>query len=110
MGYVAHHTIVAISFSRQIIEVAYTRAVELRLGPSPIQKTKVNDKFTFFIPPDGSKEGWGESATGDERRDAWVKWTETIKYEDGSSSLDWVEVKFGGDFKDAVVVRHGDSQ
>jgi hypothetical protein len=38
------------------------------LNPTPIMHSPVNGYKTFFIPPDGSKEGWGPSNDGDEER------------------------------------------
>jgi hypothetical protein len=54
-----------------------------------------NGYFTFFLAPDGSKEGWPESATGDELRDRLVAKLAEDEDDDGYSSWKWIEVGFG---------------
>ena len=55
----------------------------------------VNGQHTFFVAPDGSKEGWEESNEGDRLRDKIVKRLAVDDYNDGSSPWSWVEVGFG---------------
>jgi hypothetical protein len=45
--------------------------------------------------PDGSKEGWAESTQGDETRAKFIERLQLDRYDDGSSSWDWIEVGFG---------------
>lgn len=100
MGYMMHHAIIFDSWNEKIVQKAVDKAKELGmtvLGPSPIV---TNGHSSAMICPDGSKEGWPESKAGDEARDAFIEWTKTIGYGDGSSSLHWVEVSFGGDEPD----------
>ena len=49
-----------------------------------------NSQYTFFIAPDGSKEGWEPSNLMDEAR-------ENIKVALDEMSVDYIEVRFGGD-------------
>jgi hypothetical protein len=60
------------------------------------------------VAPDGSKEGWDNSNTGDEQRAELVAWLESQRYDDGSTSLDYAEVQFGDDDNDARILRCGD--
>lgn len=56
---------------------------------------KVNWKTTVVMVPDGSKEGWKESDTGDRVRDDFISTLEKANYEDGSNPWAWVEVGYG---------------
>ena len=47
-----------------------------------IQTSVINDYFTFFIGPDGSKEGWPDSERGDEQRRLFRGWLNVQCYED----------------------------
>lgn len=64
---------------------------------SPILTSPVNGVRSFFVAPDGSKEGWDTSDIGDARRAEFVRWLEAQRYEDCSSPLNWVEVQYGDD-------------
>lgn len=106
MGYIAHNAIVVTSWNEDAIGKAHIKAIELGCHVSNIVDSKMNGYASFLIAPDGSKEGWGDSDKGDARREAWKAWTHELAYEDGSSSLHWVEVRFGSDDGDASVVTH----
>jgi len=100
MGYMMHHAIIFDSWDAESVQKAVAKAKELGMtviGPSP---RGINGHSSAMICPDGSKEGWHESKVGDDARDAFVEWTKTIGYGDGSSSLHWAEVCFGGDEPD----------
>ena len=105
MGYIRNHTIIVEASYGDHIERAHAKALEI-FGKwvSPITPESVNGSRAFFVPPDGSKEGWGESANGDERRERFKAWLREQAYEDHSTPLDWVEVRFGGDDHDAEIV------
>ena len=105
MGHVVHHAIVVTSWDATLIDAARKKAVTLGASVSPLIKSAVNDDYSFLIGPDGSKSGWDESDNGDAQRNAWVKWAHRKRYEDGSSSLCWVEVAYGSDDRSALVTR-----
>lgn len=106
MGYIAHNAIVVTSWNDETIEKAHAKATELRCSVSNIVASPVNGYKSFLIAPDGSKEGWGDSDVGDAQRKAWIAWSKDLRYEDGSSSLHWCEVRFGSDDADAQIVTH----
>ncbi len=57
----------------------------------------INDHSSFFVAPDGSKEGWGTSDSFDEARDNFHKALEQesrLPY-DKRIYVDWFEVAFG---------------
>ena len=113
MGYIKHNVIVITSWDKKILEKARGRARKLfkkvfkqedeefrQDGSklvSPIIKGIANGYFSFFIAPDGSKEGWSPSQFGDEAREKFMKYVYSLDYEDGSNPLDFVEIEFGGD-------------
>lgn len=102
MGHWSHHAIVVTSEGG--IEVAHVRAKEIMDGGSvgnsrlvsEIVDSKMNGFQSFFVAPDGSKEGFGRSKECDENRKILVEWLRANHY-------DWVEVRFGGDFGGACV-------
>ena len=59
---------------------------------SELVKGVINDQCSFFIAPDGSKEGWETSQECDVMRETFTEWLRT----EGRRN-DYVEVRFGGD-------------
>ncbi len=108
MGYMRHHAIVVTSWSGVAIDKAHLEATSTFPEVSPIITSDINIYHSFFIPPDGSKEGWDESNVGDGRRDAFISWIHTLDYEDGSNPLAWAEIQYGDDAGISLVVRHSD--
>ena len=96
MGYIAHHAIVVTSWSKDCIKVAHEKATEIFNGlVSEIIQTKANSYFSFFVSPDGSKEGWETSEIGNKRREQFINFlSDAYKREIWN---DWVEVRYGGD-------------
>ena len=104
MGWIVHHAVVVTSYHKEDIDRAYERAREIFSVVSPPLESVINGYWSFFIPPDGSKEGWAESDTGDAQRKRFAKWVRAQAYEDGSNSLDAVEVAYG-EVQQPVIVR-----
>lgn len=55
----------------------------------------VNFKTTIVMCPDGSKEYWDISNTGNDIRKQFIAELVKADYEDGSSPWDWIEVGYG---------------
>lgn len=110
MGYMRHHAIVVTSWSVDDLEAAHAEAVRLGCQTSPIVLFAVNRGGSFLVAPDGSKEGWPESDNGDVQRRCLIAWLDGQRYEDGSTSLGWVEVQFGDDDGVTTVVAHSDER
>lgn len=106
MGHVRHHAIVVTCSFAELAEKARRLAVSI-FGKrvSEILTDDINGYSSFFVPPDGSKEGWDESDVGDSRREKFRDWLDDQRYFDGSSSYGWVEVEYGGDDQSRVCVR-----
>ena len=102
MGYINHHAIIATAWDVKCIKDAHAKAREI-FGDTctEVVVSPINGYATFFIAPDGSKEGWDDSNAGDNRRDhlhAWLKENEGF--------IDVVEVHYGGDEPDLKGVRN----
>ena len=69
---------------------------------SPICPPQVNGERSFFIPPDGSKEGWSDSDKGDERRNEFVEWLRS------EGQVHWVEVCYAEDESNTRTTRASD--
>lgn len=105
MGWHRHHAIVVTSFNQDSIDWAWDQAQEIfqegRIAPiTDTAGPGVNDYRSFLIAPDGSKEGWSESDQADEAREQFIAWLESKRFEDGSSTLCWVEVEFSNEYED----------
>lgn len=96
-----HHAIIVTGFSKDRILPAHEKAKEIfGAHVTEILPEVTNGYLTFFIGPDGSKEGWPESDDGDKKRyefKEWVKknyklWLEVaeVQYHDEEDEL-WVK-------------------
>ena len=97
MGMIVHHSIVVTGDKVDVV-LAQAAAIELGLNPSVIINNRVEDYHSFFIAPDGSKDGWETSNLWDSRRNQFVR---LLK----ETNLHWVEVRFGPDPTSSVVTR-----
>lgn len=103
MGYMRHNAIIVTSWNDKLIGEAIAKAKEIGLivlGPA---NSVVNSYQTILIAPDGSKEGWTESNTGDRQREQFRDWLNAQRYEDGSTALEWVEVAYGSDDHESAI-------
>lgn len=113
MGYIVNHTIVVegygtdkVAGDENILFLAHKKAKKIFKGicrVSPITKPIVNGSSSFFVAPDGSKEGWAHSTRADEARQEFKQFLKR-------TTLSWVEVMFGGDYNRADVVDDGDRE
>ncbi|MFT3992405.1 MAG: hypothetical protein QM680_13455 [Luteolibacter sp.] len=91
MGTIHHDAIVITSSDEKELNAARNKAATLGLDCSEIVQSKANGYQSFFIAPDGSKEGWESSNKGDEIREAWIRWARE------RNRVDWAHIRFGGD-------------
>lgn len=116
MGYIRHNAIIVTDWDINRVKIAHTKAREifetLRSKEfevsanivSEIVRGITNGQASFFIAPDGSKEGWPHSDNADKARGEFLDWLkESHQY------CDYVEIRFGGDTDGAVIVRDEDS-
>ena len=108
MGYIKHNAIVVTGHDLAALHEKVKAIVSQGWGisdcdtclVSPIVGSKTNGFESFFVAPDGSKEGWDTSDIGDDLRD------EVVGYLGGK--CDWVEVQFGDDELVTRIVRDSD--
>ncbi len=119
MGYIKHHTIVVTGWQDEAIDEARKKAVEIfeetcndeMIKPpygsniiSPIMGSLSNGQKSFFIAPDGSKEGWKTSDNCDKARTAFLDWLEGC-----NNYCDYIEVVFGGNDEHQAIIRSRDT-
>lgn len=98
MGTMQDHSIIVTSHydAEKLDKVRYmAMSIFSHKQVSEVQKPIVNGGGSIFISPDGSKEGWAESAVGDSQRKTFIDWIDSQAYDDGSNWLTWVEVSYG---------------
>lgn len=105
MGYMRHHAIVVTSFDKKRALKALSMAESFGLNCSEAIESTSNSYLSFFVAPDGSKEGRPESEHGDAKRELFIKWLNDYRYSDGSTPLDWAEVQYGDEEGDQKVIR-----
>ena len=100
MGYMRHHAIIVTGWDVQTVNDAQAKARQVFPQVSQILPGEVNTYYSFFIPPDGSKEGWPEDEKGNKRREDFIGYLKTIHY------LDWVELQYGDEEGWTAIIRH----
>lgn len=118
MGYERHHAIIVTTWNKDLAEQARAEAERIfsrdghpgrRIAPvSSVLGSAVNDVCTFVVAPDGSKDGWDHSNAGDAARAEFIAYLNAQRYRDNSSPFDWVEVQYGDDWNETIVVSHSD--
>jgi len=105
MGYIKHHAIIVIGGNIERANLAHREAVEIfgAENVTPVLGEVYNGYCSFFVGPDGSKEGWGESDAGDERRARFIEWLTEHRR---SLWMNWAEVVVGSDDGESYVERH----
>lgn len=105
MGYMRHDAIVVTGWKKEQVEEVHNKAKQL-CNPlvSEIIEGVSNSQYSFFIAPDGSKEGWEPSDFHEVARDRFISWLDkNTRYEDGSTGINAVAVNFGGDGGQAFI-------
>ena len=103
MGYTRHHAIVVSGWDLAHADKARDKAATLFSWVSEVSPAHTNGYCSFFVPPDGSKEGWDTSDEGDANRAAFIAWLR-----DGNLHLDWAEIQYGDDDGASLVLAHSD--
>jgi hypothetical protein len=118
MGYIRPTAIIVTGSYEDHLERAHNKAIEIFskedcIGGNtldhlvgPITQGVINSAASFLIAWDGSKEGRDTSDAADRARSKFVSYLRKGVYEDGSHPLDWIEVQYGGDDDEAIVLNH----
>lgn len=116
MGYIKHNTIIVTSFDSKQLHETRDKAIEIfersfdaetkqkpygSLLVGEIVNGLVNGQCSFFIAPDGSKEGWETSYNSDIARRKFLDWLSL----QSNNYCDYIEIQFGGDNNDATIIR-----
>jgi hypothetical protein len=103
-----HHAIIVTSYCSDCASKAHEKAVEIFSARqvTEILPEAINGYQTFFIGPDGSKEGWADSNKGNDRRDTFIQWLDEQRFSDNSFAYDWAEIQYGDDEFDNRMTRH----
>ncbi len=104
MGYTRHHAIVVSSWNKEHIDAAHRVADELKMSVSEVVHSEMNGILSFFVAPDGSKEGWEDSDIGDVSRSTFKAWIRESGF-----YLKWVEVQYGDDEHRTKIIDFGSS-
>ena len=106
MGYLLHKAMIvngwdgdAVAKAHEAVVAIYSEGGQLRLV-SPVIPHVCNGGASFFIAPDGSKEGWSESNLGDELRESAKVALNAVNL------VDWCEVMCGGDDGQCAILSH----
>lgn len=92
MGYIKHHAMVVTSCDEKKIKMAHKKALTIFDHVSGILPSVINTYYSFFIPPDGSKEEWETSNEYNRKRAKFSRWLSCRAYKDGGNPFDWVTV------------------
>ena len=116
MGYMRHNAIIVTApLSEKMIEAhSIVRDIADKHGRfcdvTSLTQETTNGYVSFLVAPDGSKEGWEASDSGDRTRDDVIEYLNSLRHGDGSTSFKFVEVQFGDDNKETKVLRHSDQK
>lgn len=85
MGVEQHHAVLYGHWDPAVVAEAHAAARRIFPSVTDIVRSERNGWSWFMVPPDGSKDGWDASRTGDERR-------RTFLAEHGGVEVAWGEV------------------
>ncbi len=102
MGYIRHHAIAVTMWDDKMAKKLHKKAKEL-FGHlvTKIIDSGMNSTVSFFIAPDGSKEGWGDSDKGDKNRAEFIAYCKTFEYKPR-----FCEFFYGDDEGQAQIIQH----
>lgn len=94
MGTFSHNAIVVTCWDNDHLIDAHEKAEEVFEGDlvSEIVAGQINGYSSFFVAPDGSKEGWEASKERDVQRDEFTSWLHDNRERNYCA---WIEVMFG---------------
>ena len=116
MRNIRHHTLIVTVNDKkateqicQSISDIFKRNMEAKNGfqlISPIVSSLINNYYTFFISPDGSKEGYDLSDDADRIRPLIIDLLKVYQTENSSIEINFVELFYGDDSLPAQIINH----
>lgn len=114
MSYLCHHAIIVTGSldAGPFLLQAHAKAMRLFTSHvSPLVHSTVNGIASFFVAPDGSKEGWNMSDEGDRQRAEFVRYLRDEQVdEDGYPRFPWAEVQYGDQGGGQPVILHSSDE
>lgn len=108
MGYMKHSGIIATTWSEKMPIVYDNVCVIIKSVDSRFMSCltlicagRANGFLSFAFLPDGSKEGWDVSDTGDTIRQKICDYLDST-HQPGDAWVEYIEVTFGGDDRDVT--------
>lgn len=100
MGYIKNHAIIVTGWGKST-NTAHKKALKIfgNLVSNKIMGI-TNGDTSFFIAPDGSKEGWETSDMYDNKRHEFIQWCKERK------EVEYVELFYGEDNGNAEILNH----
>lgn len=92
------------------VTLLYKKNMEAKDGfklISPVVESLINHYYTFFIAPDGSKEGYDLSDDSDVIRKKTIDLLQELKDTNGEHAVNFVEISYGDDDNNAVILNKG---
>jgi len=113
---IRHHTLIITVNDKKAAERIYQgiadifkKNMEAKNGYqliSPIVSSLINNYFTFFISPDGSKEGYDLSEDADRIRAMVINLLKFYQTENNNLEIKYVELFYGDDSLPAEIINH----
>ncbi len=101
MGSIRHHAIVVTGYTTDSdLSDCRQKAIDIGMSVSEIVPSPMNGFASFFVAPDGSKEGWEDSNKGDAMR------AEFVVYLDSADIYSYAELFYGDDEGKCKIVNH----
>jgi len=95
MSHVQHNVICFTCFEKEKTVECRHRLIEIGLDVTDISVSSVNEYFTFFTVPSGSKAGWPPAEEHMRKIEMAKEVIKSYDYDDGSSSIDFKWVTYG---------------
>jgi len=106
MGYIKHDAVVVTGSEKDVKRLhVHAEKLFMQSTVSAVLGPLVNRTYSFFVAPDGSKEGWESSNKQDKARDKFIRFL--LKHKKDLHA-DWVHISFGGDQEKTIVIKSSD--
>lgn len=103
---IIHHTVLVVTGcdyefgpvkQRNLLTKSHEKALKF-FGKKQVTKltgSGMNGYLSFMVSPSGSNLGWEEAQEHEAAMEKMIEYLDSIRYEDGSTSIEYVKVSFG---------------
>ena len=106
MSYIKHNAIIITTNNLFVLSNTINSIESIGLSYIKYNTNVINGYNTIVIYPIGSGISFDSYEIDMVKRDELKQWLKSNRYEDGSSSLEWVEIEYGNDLDNANIVDH----